>query len=568
MQIRRQHRSTGCIPERDSPSSSPLALREKEHLAPPGPMHLEPDVELSLQELVTRHHEMLPLQVRVCKKKVQEEAADQVSLAVGGVYNLHFTVRKKIAAFTSSSGETFSLPAYSNAKCALVYNPERDAGRAFAGYTFRDVADLAKAQPTPVVVCATQPGESGEVESAIVAGEILALKSVDAGREGRIRVRAYSFKTESVKMLEDGCNAGFTTRPSEVQLPLQRIVKELSPMLPCCVHMFGAEGEREHSATLRLLSLQVVEWTLLVATSPQTIHEVLEVSITPDTEVKVKMVEVGGRDLLEIKSRTCLLQSKYHLTEKGRSVSETSLGSDKTYPRPDVSRGPQTQLDDSLYELPCNAHAQAMVGTLRAKSLPVSEEFPSGTGSSLKKNIAQIAPLPSPSMTSNGAVFRFPETGTHDEAVPYETQCVDSAVRSLRAKCQELQHGLSLCKEFLKEQQKEIAAAHRSIANLQKEVEELKRQSIQGERSPLARQENVSLLTALNITQVLKLLEGLGLSQYKSKFNNERVSGKILAQCNEKILEKNLGVSSKLHRMRLMEFIEGSECVHTVISKQ
>ena len=403
MQIRRQHRSTGCIPERDSPSSSPLALREKEHLAPPGPMHLEPDVELSLQELVTRHHEMLPLQVRVCKKKVQEEAADQVSLAVGGVYNLHFTVRKKIAAFTSSSGETFSLPAYSNAKCALVYNPERDAGRAFAGYTFRDVADLAKAQPTPVVVCATQPGESGEVESAIVAGEILALKSVDAGREGRIRVRAYSFKTESVKMLEDGCNAGFTTRPSEVQLPLQRIVKELSPMLPCCVHMFGAEGEREHSATLRLLSLQVVEWTLLVATSPQTIHEVLEVSITPDTEVKVKMVEVGGRDLLEIKSRTCLLQSKYHLTEKGRSVSERSLGSDKTYPRPDVSRGPQTQLDDSLYELPCNAHAQAMVGTLRAKSLPVSEEFPSGTGSSLKKNIAQIAPLPSPSMTSNGA---------------------------------------------------------------------------------------------------------------------------------------------------------------------
>ena len=35
-----------------------------------------------------------------------------------------------------------------------------------------------------------------------------------------------------------------------------------------------------------------------------------------------------------------------------------------------------------------------------------------------------------------------------------------------------------------------------------------------------------------------------------------------------KILEKDLGVSSKLHRMRLMEFVEVSECVHTVISKQ
>ena len=35
-----------------------------------------------------------------------------------------------------------------------------------------------------------------------------------------------------------------------------------------------------------------------------------------------------------------------------------------------------------------------------------------------------------------------------------------------------------------------------------------------------------------------------------------------------KILEKDLGISSKLHRMQLMEFIEGSERVHTVISKQ
>ena len=68
--------------------------------------------------------------------------------------------------------------------------------------------------------------------------------------------------------------------------------------------------------------------------------------------------------------------------------------------------------------------------------------------------------------------------------------------------------------------------------------------------------------------QILQLLEGLGLSQYKKKFSSERVTGKILMQCNEKTLEKDLGVSSKLHRMHLMEFIQGSECVYSVIAKQ
>lgn len=358
---------------------------------------------------------MLPLQVIVCKTKpaVQEdEQGARVSLVVGGLYDLHFTVQKKIAMFTPSScsGETFSLPVDSNnARYALVYNPEGDASRAIVGYTFRGVADLAKAQPTPAVVCTTQPVVSGFF-NMVEEGEILALRKVYATEEGRVCIDAYSFKTESIKTLDDdGCNCGFTTQPREVQLPLQRIVKELNPTLPYQVHVFEVEGAREYSdnpnSSLRLLSLHVVEQTMLVATSPQTAHEVLEISVTPDTEVK--MIEVGGRELLEMKSRTWLLQSKYHLTRKGRSVSVSGRGLDSgktsvsSYPGPDIFRPHLQPGGYSLYDLPYDVHAQtAAGGQPRAESLPASKGIPSG--SSLKKNLT-LALLPSPSMTSNGA---------------------------------------------------------------------------------------------------------------------------------------------------------------------
>ena len=98
--------------------------------------------------------------------------------------------------------------------------------------------------------------------------------------------------------------------------------------------------------------------------------------------------------------------------------------------------------------------------------------------------------------------------GSRDEAtaaVPYcemQSASDSSAVRALKATCEELQHSLGLCHAALKEQRNEIAAAHRDIASLQKEVEILKRQSIESERTLTTCQKNVSLLTALNGKEV------------------------------------------------------------------
>ena len=49
----------------------------------------------------------------------------------------------------------------------------------------------------------------------------------------------------------------------------------------------------------------------------------------------------------------------------------------------------------------------------------------------------------------------------------------------------------------------------------------------------------------------------MNLGQYKEHFMAEQVDGEILAECDDVMLEKDLHVSSAMHRTRLMKVITG-----------
>ena len=63
--------------------------------------------------------------------------------------------------------------------------------------------------------------------------------------------------------------------------------------------------------------------------------------------------------------------------------------------------------------------------------------------------------------------------------------------------------------------------------------------------------------------QVCELLDAMELGQYKEAFVRECVSGEILLECDNSILESDLGVASRLHRLRLMKVIDG---IHSAAS--
>ena len=53
----------------------------------------------------------------------------------------------------------------------------------------------------------------------------------------------------------------------------------------------------------------------------------------------------------------------------------------------------------------------------------------------------------------------------------------------------------------------------------------------------------------------------MGLARYAHTFKEERINGHLLFDLDEGILEDELGMSKKIHRIRLMMIITGRQCV-------
>lgn len=53
------------------------------------------------------------------------------------------------------------------------------------------------------------------------------------------------------------------------------------------------------------------------------------------------------------------------------------------------------------------------------------------------------------------------------------------------------------------------------------------------------------------------MLDFMGFKLYQENFKREQVNGEILSECDEEVLTNDLGISSKLHRMRILKVIYG-----------
>ena len=65
------------------------------------------------------------------------------------------------------------------------------------------------------------------------------------------------------------------------------------------------------------------------------------------------------------------------------------------------------------------------------------------------------------------------------------------------------------------------------------------------------------------IIQVCNILEGVSLGQYKELFLSEQIDGLLLLELDGDILSTELGVTKRLHRLKLQRVIEGRESIIT-----
>ena len=53
------------------------------------------------------------------------------------------------------------------------------------------------------------------------------------------------------------------------------------------------------------------------------------------------------------------------------------------------------------------------------------------------------------------------------------------------------------------------------------------------------------------------MLQVAGLSEHTEIFKEEQVNGEVLMECDEEVLEHDLGIKSKSHRLKFLSIIKG-----------
>lgn len=56
----------------------------------------------------------------------------------------------------------------------------------------------------------------------------------------------------------------------------------------------------------------------------------------------------------------------------------------------------------------------------------------------------------------------------------------------------------------------------------------------------------------------------MDLEAYIPKFRAEHINGMVLLECDDAVLRDDLGVTSRVHRIRLLQFITGKKSLKNV----
>lgn len=62
-------------------------------------------------------------------------------------------------------------------------------------------------------------------------------------------------------------------------------------------------------------------------------------------------------------------------------------------------------------------------------------------------------------------------------------------------------------------------------------------------------------------------MEAMSLGQYSEKIQSEHISGEILLECDESVLQEEIGVTSRIHRIRIMKIISGQHSAKALLGK-
>ena len=63
------------------------------------------------------------------------------------------------------------------------------------------------------------------------------------------------------------------------------------------------------------------------------------------------------------------------------------------------------------------------------------------------------------------------------------------------------------------------------------------------------------------LQQIGRLLEEMKLTEYVTKFQEERIDGRMLFELDDQVMRNELGMNKKLHRLKILMIVQGTRSV-------
>ncbi|XP_019860014.1 PREDICTED: uncharacterized protein LOC109588287 [Amphimedon queenslandica] len=429
-----------------------------------------------------------------------------------------------------------------------------------------------KAVPLPRVVyvnkhCTASLGKEGGEEN-IEVGTLLLIQGVEKvkSRFGKVNMLKCVKITDDTRelYLAESCKGQFTTQESLIRFPLTALLKYFEA--PITTTIYHGKGNSLHS---RCKNKIIVIESKSITMSTSIIVSLGSTSATIQQQHKPlgKLLEIHTNISLGFYISSCNGKETEDLKQKAVSLSQ-SLSPEQ------VTVLYTLGLEDSLQrDLLSPVNNKEWLHEIQTLSETIYDSAPVVMPKATKKAAVSSLPKPQLFLASHDPKMncflsevteKKVESYTHSHSDAFSSQ---SSHQKLTIAVQDNSaYGMVVPKGFhIKSSEKPKLSVVTSSTSINPSTIVTSTKSPESfpekPRSKTFLDFNRSTLASYDIKKVVDLLVKMRLEQYAETFQREQIDGKILLELDESVLKEELGMTKRIHRLKLLNIINGDQCI-------
>eukprot|EP00731_Ephydatia_muelleri_P004462 Em0002g638a len=540
--------------------------------------HILPD-ELTLKKLVEKHQDLFPIRVHVCKGFYGP--TERSSVSEGDIYNIHCVKKAKVVIVRDCSKVDYKIALNSSVEFGVLHNPEGNVQIALDGYKYPKVSDILATSPLPKAVRATVEFKGTAVDNTVEKNEIFIIKEIKLKGNCRCLV-VYSVTKSMLKYLFESCEAHFSTKPNDVRLFLPEILEHFPQPFPTTCYLFVNSDtcqELPYHLTSSAVTLAGESTDLSLIASgnfeAEPGHPLL-VELPIDLDIEVQLTHPKEEtDYDQLYKTTNDLMKNLDLSTVVNCAEGMSNTSTLTTPLlPGKNKGIELVQSNTMRKWVSEhfkkIHEQQYVGNAQDQTTPGTK-----TSGTLKTQLPPSSPKPTtlthivPSISGSDLTSVRADMKRIDMRLSKELDSLKDTVAKLTQKVEKVLQGVGPvggASTGSKAQSQPSTFAGNSSNTRQGDLaHETLSRSFSVEADASVKQQNIQFLRTMDTVNMVRLLKAMGLEQYSQDMAREHITGDVLLECTEGILEKELNILSKLHRVRLLKLIDGSHSAKGIL---